>query len=218
MTVRTNSGLKLYQQSAIGAAKTLTAATNAAPGVFTSTAHGFVNGDVVLLEVQGMVEVNNRLFKVRNVAANTFELADISGASSVDTTNFGVFSSGTAKLITLGTSITGVQGFSPAGGDIKTVDSTTVHDTVDTEIVVGASAMSYELQMQWDPGNAAQQAMRAAFDVRASKAYKILWPDGAHVLFYGTVGYTMAPGGEKQGVTTSPAKIAMQGALTVYAA
>lgn len=217
MTVRTNSGLKLYMQSAIASAKTISGATNADPGVFTSTAHGYTNGNVVLLEVQGMVEVNNRLFKVNNVATNTFELADIDGTTSIDTASFGVFSSGTAKLVTLGTSITGVQGFSPAGGEIKTVDSTTVNDTVDTEIVVGATAMSYEMQMQWDPAAAAQQAMRTAFDLRANKAFKVLWPDGAHVLFYGTVGYTMAPGGEKQGVTISPAKIAMLGALTVYA-
>ena len=216
MTVHTNSGLNLYMQSSIAASKTITGATNADPGVFTSTSHGYSNGNVLLLEVQGMVEVNYRLFKANNVATNTFELADIDGTTSIDTTDFGVFSSGTAKLVTLGTSITGVQGFTASGGDIKTVDTTTVNDTVDTEIVVGATAQSYELQMQWDPSSTAQQAMRSAFDLRANKAFKIAWPDGAHVLFYGTVGYTMAPGGEKQGVTTSPAKIAMLGALTNY--
>lgn len=216
MTVHTNSGLNLYMQSSIAASKTITGATNADPGVFTSTSHGYSNGNVILLEVQGMVEVNYRLFKANNVATNTFELADIDGTTSIDTTDFGVFSSGTAKLVTLGTSITGVQGFTASGGDIKTVDTTTVNDTVDTEIVVGATAQSYELQMQWDPSSTAQQAMRSAFDLRANKAFKIAWPDGAHVLFYGTVGYTMAPGGEKQGVTTSPAKIAMLGALTNY--
>lgn len=216
MTVHTNSGLNLYMQSSIAASKTITSATNADPGVFTSNSHGYSNGNVILLEVQGMVEVNYRLFKANNVATNTFELADIDGTTSIDTTDFGVFSSGTAKLVTLGTSITGVQGFTASGGDIKTVDTTTVNDTVDTEIVVGATAQSYELQMQWDPSSTAQQAMRSAFDLRANKAFKIAWPDGAHVLFYGTVGYTMAPGGEKQGVTTSPAKIAMLGALTNY--
>jgi hypothetical protein len=218
MTVHTNSGLNLYMQSAIAAAKTISDATNADPGVFTSASHGYSNGDIVLLEVQGMVEVNNRLFKVLNVATDTFQIADIDGATGVDTTDFNTFSSGTAKKVTLGTSITGVQGFNAAGGDIKTVDTTTVNDTTDTEIVVGATAMSYELQMQWDPSSAAQQAMRTAFDLRANKAFKIAWPDGAFVLFYGTVGYTMSPGGEKQGVTTSPAKISMLGALTNYAA
>lgn len=218
MTVHTNSGLKLYMESAIAAAKTIVSATNAAPGVFTATAHGYSNGDIVLLEVQGMVEVHGRLFKVVSVATDTFRIADVDGATGIDTTDYGVFASGTAKKVTLGTTITGVQDFSPSGGDIKTQPTTTVHDTQDTEIVTGATAMSYNLTMQWDPASAAQQAMIAAFQTRANKAYKILWPDGAYVLFYGTVGYTGAPGGGNQGVTTSPAKIAMLGPLTAYAA
>lgn len=218
MNIHSNSGLKLYMESAIAAAKTITAATNAAPGVFTSATHGYSNNDVVLIECQGMVEVNNRLFKVVSVAADTFQLADIDGSTGISTVNFGVFSSGTAKKLTFGTSITGVQDFNMSGGDIKTQDTTTVNDTIDTQIVVGASAMSYDMTMQWDPSNAAQQAMRTAFDTRANKGFKVLWPDGAFVLFYGTVGYTMAPGGGKQGVTVSPAKVAMLGAITNYAA
>lgn len=218
MTVHTNSGLKLYMESAIAAAKTITAATNANPGVFTSASHGYSNGDIVLAEVQGMVELQGRLFKVVSVATDTLRLANVDGSTGVDTTNYGVFSSGTLKKVTLGTTITGVADFSPAGGDIKTVPTTTVNDTQDTEIVVGASAMSYNLTMQWDPANAAQAAMIAAFQTRANKGFKILWPDGAYVLFYGTVGYTGAPGGGNQGVTTSPAKISMLGPLTAYAA
>lgn len=218
MTVHTNSGLKLFMQSAIASAKTISAATNADPGVFTSAAHGYTNGDIVLLEVQGMVEVNGRLFKVMAVATDTFQLTDIDGSTGIDTTSFNTFTSGTAKKVTLGTSITGVQDFSSAGGDITTEDSTTVNDLVDTEVVTGATAMSYELTMQWDPANAAQQAMRTAFDTRANRGFKILWPDGAYILFYGTVGYAMAPGGGKKGITTSPAKISMLGPLTNYAA
>lgn len=218
MDIHTNSGLKLYMESAIAAALTISAATNAAPGVFTSVAHGLSNGDIVLLEVQGMVEVNGRLFKVVNKATDTFQIADVDGTNGVDTTGYGTFTSGTAKKVTLGTSIDGVQEFSPQGGDIKTVDSTTVSDTQDREIVVGASAMSYNLTMQWDPSSAAQQAMIAAFQTRANKGFKVLWPDGAYILFYGTVGYTGAPGGSNQGITTSPARIAMAGPLTTYAA
>lgn len=218
MTVHTNSGLKLYMESAIAAAKTITAITQADPGVVTSTAHGYSNGDIVLLEVQGMVELHGNLYKVVNVATDTFQVADVDGSSGIDTSAFGTFTSGTAKKVTLGTTIDGVQEFSATGGDIKTVDTTTVNDTVDTEIVVGATAQSYELQMQWDPSDTAQQAMLAAFRTRANKGFKILWPDGAYVLFYGTVGYTGQPGGGKQGVTTSPAKIAMLGGTTNYAA
>jgi hypothetical protein len=218
MGIHTNSGLKLYMESALAVAKTITAATNAAPGIFTSISHGYTNGDPVLIECQGMSEINNRVFKVISVTTDTFKLADVDGATGIDTSNFSPFLSGTAKKVTFGTSITGVQDFGLQGGDIKMQDATTVNDTVDSEVVVGASAMSYDMTMQWDPANAAQQAMQSAFMVRAAKCFKVQWPDGAHVMFYGTVGYTMAPGGGKQGVTTSPAKVALRGPITPYAA
>lgn len=218
MTIKTNSGLKLFMESAIATAKTISGITKAAPGVVSSTAHGFTNNDIVLLEVQGMVELNGRLFKVVNVAADTFQLAGVDGTTGIDTTLYNTFSSGTVKKVTLGTSITGVQEFTFSGGDIKTVDTTTVNDLVDTQIVVGAAAQAADLTMQWDPSSAAQQAMIAAFQTRANKGFKVMWPDGAFVLWYGTVGYTGAPGGGKQGVTTSPAKITMLGGLTVCAA
>lgn len=218
MTIKTNSGLKLFMESAIATAKTISGITKAAPGVVSSTTHGFVNNDIVLLEVQGMIELNGRLFKVVNVAADSFQLAGVDGTTGIDTTLYNTFSSGTAKKVTLGTSITGVQEFTFSGGDIKTVDTTTVNDLVDTQIVVGAAAQAADLTMQWDPSSAAQQAMIAAFQTRANKGFKVMWPDGAFVLWYGTVGYTGAPGGGKQGVTTSPAKITMLGGLTVCAA
>ena len=218
MTIKTNSGLKLFMESAIATAKTISGITKAAPGVVSSTAHGFTNNDIVLLEVQGMVELNGRLFKVVNVAADTFQLAGVDGTTGIDTTLYNTFSSGTVKKVTLGTSITGVQEFTFSGGDIKTVDTTTVNDLVDTQIVVGAAAQAADLTMQWDPSSAAQQAMIAAFQTRANKGFKVMWPDGAFVLWYGTVGYTGALGGGKQGVTTSPAKITMLGGLTVCAA
>lgn len=218
MTIHTNSGLKLYMESAIAAAKTISAITKAAPGVFSSTAHGFANGDTVLLEIQGMVELHGYLMKVCNVATDTFQVTGVDGVTGIDTTLFSTFSSGTAKKVTLGTSITGVQDFNFAGGEIKTTDTTTVNDLNDTEIVVGATAQSADMTMQWDPASAAQAAMLAAFKTRANKGFKCVWPDGANVLWYGTVGYTGAPGGGKQGVTTSPAKITMLGGLNVQAA
>lgn len=213
-----NSGIKMYMQSAIAAAKTITAMTNAAPGVFTSTAHGYANGDTVVLKTPGVNEINNGMFKIVNVAANTFNIADVDGATGIDTTLFGVFSSGTAEKLTLGTGVSGVAEFSPSGGEIKTISATTVHDLVDVDIVAGATALSYGLTMQWDPANAAQQAMIAAFRTRANRGFKILWPDGAYALFYGTVGYTGAPGGGSQAITTSPAKVVMAGPVTNYAA
>lgn len=217
MTIRTNSGLIMAMQSAVAAAKTITSITKAAPGVVTATAHGYANGDIVLLETEGMIELNFGVYEVASVATDTFQLVGPDGSTGIDTSNFNTFSSGTAKKITLGTSVTGVQGFSPQGGDVKFEDTTTVHDLRDKQRAVGTTAMSYSLNMQWDPANAGQAAMKAAFEGGQSKAFKITWPDGAYAMWYGSVGYSGAPGGEKQSVTTTQAALAMDGPLTVAA-
>lgn len=211
MTIYVNSGLKMYLQSAIAAAKTIASATNASPGVFTSTAHGYADGDVILLETEGMTEVNNQVFVVLSKTNDTFQLAGPDGLTGISTAAYGVLSSGTAKKITLGTSISGVQEFSPNGGDIKFVNSTTVHDTTDKQIVSGANPLSYNLTMQWDPSNTGQQAMQTAFESGAQRVAKIQWPSGVFVLFYGSVGFNNAPGGSSQGITTVNAALALAG-------
>ncbi len=219
MGIKTNAGLKLYMESAIASPVTITAISKAAPGVFSASGHTFVNGDTVLLEVQGMVEVHGLLASIVSVVASTsFQVAGVDGVTGLDTTLYSTFSSGTAKKVTLGTSIVGVQDFTFSGGEIKTADSTTVNDLVDTQIVVGATAQAADMVMQWDPAAAGQVAMLNAFKVRANKGFKVVWPDGANVKWYGTVGYTGAPGGGKQAITVSPAKITMLGGLNVQSA
>jgi hypothetical protein len=214
MALYKNSGLRLSMQSAIAAAKTISGITNAAPGVISSTGHGYSDGDIVLLEVQGMTELNNRLFVVSGSATDSFQLEDVEGTGEIDTTSYGTFSSGTAKKVTLGTSITGTQGFAPSGGDVKFLDTTTVQDTSDTQEANGFTAQSYQLTQQWDPADSAQLAMIEASRLGERRAFRIMWPNGRFVLFYGTVGYKGAPGGENQGVTTAPAALALSGEPT----
>ncbi len=211
MTIYTNSGLKMSMESAIAAAVAITTLTNAAPGVIGKVAHGLSDGDIVLLQVEGITELDGRLFVVFNKGTDDFELADVGGISGLSTVGMGVFTSGTYQVVTLGTSVSGVQEFSPSGGDPKFVDTTTIHDKTDKQIVVGASAMGFGLTMQWDPANTAQAAMRAAFQAAASKGFKLLWPDGTFMLFYGTVGFTGMTGGSNQGVTTTPAALTLEG-------
>jgi hypothetical protein len=89
-----NSGLILAMQSVIGSATAISAATNAAPGVFSSTAHGLTDGDIILIRASGMIEVNERVFVVVNKSTDDFQLKNAAtGSVGIDTTNFGVFSS-----------------------------------------------------------------------------------------------------------------------------
>src|SRR6266478_77055 len=52
------------------AAKTIIGATNANPGVFNVTAHGYTNGTQVLILAAGMTQVNNKQYLVVVVDAN----------------------------------------------------------------------------------------------------------------------------------------------------
>src|SRR5881394_181794 len=92
MRVIKNGGLVLE------ATKTVTAATNANPGVFTSNAHGFANGDQLNFNFLGMTQVNGKDYFAAAVTANTFQVVDWNGLS-LNTAGFGVFVSGTVARV-----------------------------------------------------------------------------------------------------------------------
>jgi hypothetical protein len=75
-------------------AVTITAITQADPGVVTAGSHGFSNGDTVVIRgVVGMTEVNHTKYKVANKTDDTFELTD-SDDEDVDTTGYTAYVSG----------------------------------------------------------------------------------------------------------------------------
>ena len=77
-----------------GSPKTITAITQANPGVLTSNSHGLSDGEEIYITgVGGMTELNGRNFKVAGATTNTFELEDLFG-NAIDTTNFTAFTSG----------------------------------------------------------------------------------------------------------------------------
>lgn len=79
--------------------KSVSAITKASPGVVTSTAHGFVNGDrVKFTDITGMDEIEGKSYLVANKTTNTFELTTLQGIA-IDTTSYGTFVSGTVHKI-----------------------------------------------------------------------------------------------------------------------
>jgi Flp pilus assembly protein TadG len=65
-----------------GATKTITGATRANPVVITSSGHGLTNGDYVRITgVNGMTQINNRIFQVANRTTDTFQLSGVNGSA-----------------------------------------------------------------------------------------------------------------------------------------
>lgn len=92
--------IRFIQENAyvLEAAKTITGITKANPGVVTSNAHGFANGDWLKMSVAGMSELHGRTVVVAGVTANTFQLKDVFG-NNINTTAYTTFTSGTASRI-----------------------------------------------------------------------------------------------------------------------
>lgn len=77
------NGSLVHIQSTLGADLAVSAASNANPCVMTSTAHGLSNGDEVVV-TNGWSKTNARVFRVANVAANTFQLEGLDSTSTID--------------------------------------------------------------------------------------------------------------------------------------
>lgn len=74
--------------------KVISDITQANPAVVTSTAHGYANGAITIIEdVVGMTEINSKVYLVKNVTTDTFELTDREGAN-IDSTGYTAYASG----------------------------------------------------------------------------------------------------------------------------
>ncbi len=86
--------------------KPATSSTDATPIVMTSTAHGFTNGDLVLITGHATNTAANGLRRVANAAANTFELTDPYTGANIAGSGGGAGSGG--SLVDMTNSTTGV--------------------------------------------------------------------------------------------------------------
>lgn len=108
-----NNYFRVYQDGGIvtETGKTISGATKANPVVITATAHGFSNGDHVIIgSVAGMVELNGVTGIVANKTTNTFELTDVDG-TNINSTAFTTYTSGgtASKIVEVSTTYTTAQ-------------------------------------------------------------------------------------------------------------
>lgn len=206
------SNVQVAMQSALGTAKTISAITKADPGVASSTSHGVADGSYVVLDVVGMSQVDGRVFRTDNALTDSFEL------EGEDTTNYDTFTSGTAQVITYGTTFTTVVNLNASGGDPNFVDVTTIHDNVAKQIPGIASAISYSLENIWDVSDAALLAMKVASDTNTQRAFKFTFSNGQIMVFNGYISAPLLPTGAAQGLVNTPATITMFGTPTYYSA
>jgi hypothetical protein len=197
-------------QSALGAAISLTGISKASPGIASTAGALPALNSYVLLEVAGMTQVNNRIFKVSSSGAGVFGIG-------TDTTQFGTFTGGTYRQVTLGLSFNSMRDISSSGGDPVFEDTTTIHDPEDTQAIISSSPQSFSATADWDPQDATLVAANTAFILRQPRAFSFQDPDGSEYLFYAYVNAPLNPtvSGKKK---VTPLSLALRASGTSVAA
>lgn len=217
-TVRKMSNVAVAMQSALAAAVTITAISIAAPGVVTAT-NTYANGDYVLLTVNGMYQLNGRVFRVVAATGTTFQLEDTTGGTGLSTVGFSAFTSGTAQKITFGNSITTAASIDASGGEFSFIDTTTIHSNQKSQIPGVADPLSFKMEHLWDITDAGQIAMKTASDAQSQLAFRFTYGTGGPIqVFTGYVGFTGTPKGSAQDKLTSSATVTAFGSSTYYSA
>src|SRR5688500_4414388 len=114
MAVSLPNGSIVSIASGYGSAATITAITNANPGVATAAAHGFADGDIIEV-TSGWSRLTDKVLRVDGSTTGTFEL------EGIDTTLTSIYpnggGAGTAREITGWTQLAQITNSTSSGGE-----------------------------------------------------------------------------------------------------
>jgi hypothetical protein len=213
------SNVIVDMESALGATKTISAISKAAQCVVTGT-HDYANGDFILMAVQGMWQLDERIFRVCGAVSTTsYKIEDVTGGTGIDSQLFEDFISGTTKKITFGTNILTMSDVQMTGGDFDKLDTTLIHSNVKTNIPGTANPFQMDFEHIWDVTNAGQIALHNASVAQAKKCFRFQFGTGGNImLFNGYVGHSALPNASALQVIRTKSSITAQGVPTYYSA
>ena len=168
--------------STYGAAKAVSAISNANPAVATLEAsHGVIVGDIVHLS-SGWGLADNRLFRASVVDTNDVTLE---GFNTLNTDLYPAGSGvGTAREITGWTEITQItREYQVSGGETNYADISDLKDRQDKKIPVSRSAVDVKLPIYDDPGLAFYAKINDADAIETGGAF--IYPNNRKVYFAG---------------------------------
>lgn len=184
-------GSSFQYSKTFAAAKTISALTNASPAVATSTAHGYSDGDEVLL-LSGWEDATNAVYQVDQLSADTFSLVDLNTAS---TTTFPAGSGvGTAQKISSWQQLPqALNKISSSGGDPKFSEIQLLARRTGIKVPTGFNPVSISIPLAWDPDNAIFKDMLDISRTSTPVAIKGNISGGASVYGYGYISVSDMP-------------------------
>ena len=199
--------------TAFGTPIAVTGISNANPAVVSATAHGLTNGTLVTVK-SGWNRINDRVFRVANAAANTFQLE---GVDTTDTTQYPV-GGGAGSVIpdTTFMQVAQVISFDVSGGDPQFTTVSFLEDNFDRQLFTTFSATSIAMTIAFDPAGPGYLAALAASRSRSFRPVTLNLPNGARVLYYGQINVNESPTVAKGQVMQTRINISLSGLPVIY--
>lgn len=199
-------GITLDISAALGTAKSITATSNANPGVASSDAHGFTDGDILLLS-HNWSRLDETAVRVDGSVADAFNLE---GFNTTATRTYPAGQgTGSAQEVTSWTRIEKIfaDSLKGAGGDPKTTTDAFLDDGDDIETPTGGhTARKLEFQITDDATRAGYIALKDAAEAGSVFVFRLNLPEGGINLYAGRVGFNESPsldGGKSRRVSAT---------------
>jgi hypothetical protein len=210
-TINVWSKVAVAVQTALAAAKTISAITKASPAVASSTAHGYADGDLLLLKIVGMRQLNLRIVRVDNSVTDAFDL------EGIDSTLFDTFVSGTAEKITFGANAATFQDVSATGGDAQPIPISLIHDDQDFEIPGNRTPVNFNCGSLWDVSDPALLALAAFDEIKGLACIEFRFSTGHKLYFVAYPSASLTPNGSSGQAVTTPVTLRLRSRLKTYA-
>lgn len=172
-------GVRVEIAATYGTAKTVTAVTQASPGVATSAAHGLANDTVGYWSgVTGMAQLEGQATRVKNTATNSFDL------QGLNTSNYSAFTAGTFTPVATWATLAEATSYDIGGGAADKLDVTRLLDITKQEEqgLLPVSNVSMNVIAQ-DTPSAAMQLLETAVQTQTAVVVRITLANGAVRVF-----------------------------------
>lgn len=208
--------MTLALATAYAAADTVSAVTNAATAVATtSAAHGIINGAFVEV-TSGWSKLNNRIVRAANAAASAL---DYEGINTTSTQNYPAGSGGgSVREITTWTQISQVLELTSSGGEMQFTTYSFLEQDFESQLPTQSSPMTITISVADDASLPGYIALKNAADTRALIGLKATLPDSSLILYNGYLSFNETPSMTKNSVMACQATFSLQGRPVRYAA
>lgn len=162
----------------LGTAKTISAISNANPGVASATTHGFTDGDIVMLS-SGWTALDGQVIRVDGSTTDAF---NVEGIDTSDTGQYPAGSGGgSAREVTTWVAMSQVTDVAPSGGEQQFYQWRYMEERTQRQRPTLKTARSMAITLDYDPNLAWHAALLAADRSGSPVPFKATLPSGAEI-------------------------------------